>query len=84
MYIRQNYWEYYFLTGAVHYGKVREEYEGMEYELWLYASEYRTLKSVHLTYLKLLYTCVSCIPPEDHTIPHRPPASRSAERFEGG
>ena len=20
MYIRQNYWEYYFLTGAVHYG----------------------------------------------------------------
>ena len=23
--------------------RVREEYEGMEYELWLYASEYRTL-----------------------------------------
>ena len=22
---------------------VREEYEGMEYELWLYASEYRRL-----------------------------------------
>ena len=23
--------------------RVREEYEGMEYELWLYASEYRRL-----------------------------------------
>ena len=22
--------------------RVREEYEGIEYELWLYASEYRT------------------------------------------